>query len=180
MAALINFVTVQIGWFAAVLGAANQMPWLGPLVFVGVLAIHLRLVRRPDLEVGLVIACGIIGLLFDSVLVAAGWVVYPAGYVSEFLAPYWIVTMWMLFGTTLNLSMRWLRGRLALAAVLGATAGPGSYWAGQELGGITFVEPVPALAALAVGWGAIMPFLTILAERLDGVGPAGLVEERIR
>lgn len=179
MAALINFVAFQIGWFSAVLGAANQMPWLGPLVFVGVLAIHLRIVRRPDLEIGLVIACGIIGLLFDSALVAAGWVVYPTGYIADVLAPYWIITMWMLFGTTLNLSMRWLRGRLALAAILGATAGPGSYWAGQKLGGIVFAEPVAALAALSIGWGAIMPLLTVLAERLDGVAPAVLVEERV-
>ena len=32
----------------------------------------------------------------------------------------------------------------------------------------SFVETVPALIALAVGWGVAMPALTRLAARLDG------------
>jgi hypothetical protein len=165
---LINFVAFQVGWFSSVLGAARDMPWLGPLVFAGVLLIHLRQARRPELEAGLVLACGIIGTWFDSFLVATSWVGYPSGQISPFLAPYWIITMWMLFATTLNRSMGWLRGRAVLASVLGAIAGPASYIAGQKLGGIEFREPVFAIAALAVGWAIVMPLLMMLAERLDG------------
>ena len=107
--------------------------------------------------------------MFDSVLVAAGWVTYPSGLFSDLLAPYWIVTMWMLFGTTLNLSMRWLKGRPLLAALLGAIGGPASYVAGQKLGGIVFLEFVPAIIALAIGWAVFMPILMALAERFDGM-----------
>ena len=166
---LVNFAAFQIGWFSSVLGAAREMPWLGPLAFVLVLAIHLRRAPRPQFEIGLVIACGFIGLIFDSVLVAAGWVTYPSGLFSDLLAPYWIVTMWMLFGTTLNLSMGWLKGRPLLAALLGAIGGPSSYFAGQKLGGIVFLEFVPAMIALAVGWAIFMPILMALAERFDGM-----------
>ena len=128
----------------------------------------LRQARRPELEAGLVLACGILGTWFDSLLVATSWVGYPSGQISPFLAPYWIITMWMLFATTLNRSMGWLRGRLVLASVLGAIAGPASYIAGQKLGGIEFREPVFAIAALAIGWAVVMPLLMMLAERLDG------------
>lgn len=76
--------------------------------------------------------------------------------------------MWMLFATTLNRSMGWLKGKLMLATVLGGIAGPMSYIAGQKLGGMQFVEPVAALVFLAVGWAAVMPVLMILASRLDG------------
>ena len=172
MHVLINFVAFQVGWFSSVLGAARDMPWLGPLVFLGVLAIHLRKAERPDLELGLVIACGIIGTWFDSLLVMTGWVTYPAGQFSSIMAPYWIITMWMLFATTLNLSMGWLRGRVVLAVVLGAIAGPASYVAGQKLGGIEFREPLYAIVALGIGWGALMPIIVALAERLDGFAPA--------
>ena len=169
---LINFAAFQIGWFSSVLGAAKQMPWLGPVVFLLVLAIHLRFARRPQFEIGLVIACGVIGLMFDSILVTAGWVTYPSGLFSELLAPYWIVTMWMLFGTTLNLSMGWLKGRPLLAALLGAIGGPSSYIAGQKLGGIVFLDFVPAIVALAIGWAVFMPVLMALAERFDGMPEA--------
>lgn len=175
MQVLVNFIAFQVGWFASVMGAANQMPWLGPLVLAGVLTIHLRQARRPELELGLVIACGIIGTWFDSVLVSSGWVIYPAGQFSALMAPYWIIAMWMLFATTLNRSMGWLRGRAALASILGAIAGPASYYAGHKLGGIEFREPLYALVALAVGWAALMPVLVTLAERLDG-----FVQEPVR
>jgi len=168
MQVFVNFIAFQFGWLSSVIGAARDMPWLGPVVFLAVLLVHLKQARRPDLELGLVIACGVIGTWFDSLLVAAGWVVYPSGQFMPFMAPYWIITMWMLFATTLNRSMGWLRGRLLLAAVLGAVAGPASYVAGQKLGGIVFVEPVAALALLASGWALLMPVLMVLAERLDG------------
>ena len=167
MNVFINFAAFQIGWFSSVIGAAQQMPWAGPVAFLVVLAIHLRQARRPGAELGLVIACGVIGVFFDSLLVALGWVTYPSGLVSELLAPYWIVTMWMLFGTTLNLSMGWMKGRPVLAALLGAVGGPMSYYAGQKLGGIQFIEFVPAMSALAVGWAVFMPLLMRLAERFD-------------
>ena len=100
---------------------------------------------------------------------AAGWVAYTSGQFSDFIAPYWIVTMWMLFATTLNVSMRWLRGRPLLAGFFGAYGGPAAYIAGQALGGITLVSQVPALLALAVGWALIMPVLMWLSEVLDGM-----------
>lgn len=169
MSMLINFVAFQIGWFSSVIGAAKQMPWLGPIAFLLVLALHLRGAHRPHSEVTLIAACGVIGLFFDSVLVAAGWVTYPSGLFSELLAPYWIVTMWMLFGTTLNLSLGWLKGRPLLAAGVGAIGGPASYIAGQKLGGIVFLEFAPAMVSLAVGWAIFMPVLMKLAERFDGM-----------
>lgn len=168
MQLLVNFIGFQVGWFSSVMGAAAQMPWLGPVVFAVVALIHLRQAHRPDLELLLVIAAGFIGIWFDSALVALGWVSYPSGQFSPMLAPYWIVTMWMLFATTLNRSMAWLKGRSVLAAVLGGIAGPASYYAGQKLGGIEFVEPTAALTALSVGWAIVMPLLMMLAERLDG------------
>ena len=166
---LLNFAAFQVGWFSSVIGAAKQMPWLGPLAFLVVLAIHLRRAHRPQSELGLVLTCGVIGVFFDSLLVAFGWVTYPSGLFNDLIAPYWIVTMWMLFGTTLNLSMGWLKGRPLLAAFFGAIGGPASYLAGQKLGGIEFLELYPAMIALAIGWALVMPVLMKLAERLDGV-----------
>ena len=172
MQLLINLLGFKIGWMSSVLGAARDMPWLGPAVLLVVLFVHLRQAERPDLELGLVVACGVIGAWFDSILAATGWVSYPAGQFAPNLAPYWIVTMWMLFATTLNRSMSWLKGRLALAAVMGAIAGPMSYYAGSKLGGIVFESPLAATIVLSVGWAAIMPVVVLLADRLNGFDAA--------
>lgn len=168
MQVLVNILGFKLGWLSAVIGAARQMPWLGPAVLLAVLFVHLRQAKRPDLEIGLVVACGIIGAWFDSILAATGWVSYPSGQIDPHIAPYWIIAMWMLFATTLNRSMSWLKGRPTLAAAMGAIAGPLSYYAGSRLGGIEFVSPVAATITLSVGWALIMPVVVLLAERLNG------------
>jgi hypothetical protein len=171
MSLLINITAFKLGWLSSVFGGAQQLPWLGPLVVFIAVAIHLARAERPSSEFMLIVSCGLIGAVFDSALVAAGWVTFPSGMVSESTAPYWIVTMWMLFGTTINLSMRWMRGRPLLAAAFGLVGGPLAYYAGHKIGGIEFVDQTAALAMLAIGWAVIMPVLMRLGERLDGVSP---------
>lgn len=172
-----NFVIFQIGWFASVIGAAHQLPLLGPLAVLIAIVLHLRFAQRPLPEFALIIACGVIGAFYDSILVAFSWVTYPSGMFHELLAPYWIIGMWMLFATTLNVSLGWLRNRLWLAAVLGFCAGPLSYVGGQKLGGITFVDQTAALLTLGIGWAIMLPALSVLADLLDGVRsePASVV-----
>ena len=166
---LINFAAFEIAWLSSVIGGAQQMPWLGPVAVCVVLAIHLSAARKRFEEVVLVLSCALIGAGFDSLLVTIGWVTYPSGLFSDYLAPYWIITMWMLFATTLNVSMRWLRGRPRLAALFGLWGGPTTYLAGQKLGGIVLVNPLAASLALAIGWAIMMPALMWLSENLDGM-----------
>jgi hypothetical protein len=169
MLLLVNFVIFQVAWLSSVIGGAQNMPWLGPVTVFIALAVHLRFARKPFEEIALVVICALIGATFDSMLVAAGWVTYKAGLFSDYLAPYWIITMWMLFATTLNVSMRWMRGKPKLAAFFGFYGGPAAYLAGQALGGIVLTNQFAALTALAIGWAVMMPMLMWLSENLDGM-----------
>jgi hypothetical protein len=168
---LINVAAFKLGWISSVVGGAQQIPWLGPVVVFAAVALHLSRAQRPSSELVLILSCGLIGAVFDSVLVAASWVTFPSGMFSELMAPYWIVTMWMLFGTTINLSMRWMRGRPLLASAFGFVGGPLAYLGGHKIGGIQFVDQPAAIAMLAIGWAVMMPLLMQLGERLDGVSP---------
>ena len=163
-----NFVAFQIGWFLSVYGGAQQMPWLGPVAVAVALTIHFRSAHKPSQELVLILSCALIGCVFDSALVAFGLVQYYSGVFSEFAAPYWIITMWMLFATTLNVSMRWMRNRERLAVLFGLFGGPVSYIVGQKLGGIILVDQVAALIALGIGWAVMMPILLRLSESFDG------------
>lgn len=164
---LINFVSFQAGWFACVLGAANGMPWLGALLVCLIVAVHIKMADRPRVELQLLLLCVILGLIFDSFLVSSGWVVYPSGVQIAGVAPYWILAMWALFSTTINLSMAWLKSNLVLASVMGAFFGPLSYIAGQRLGAIELIDYRSSLIALAVIWAVAMPIITFVAGRYD-------------
>ena len=169
MKILLNALAFQLGWFACVLGGAYELPWLGTLTAALIVSWHLNQAQRPAKEFTLLAAVGALGAVWDSLLVAAGWLSYPSGTLMPSTAPHWIVAMWVLFASTLNVSLRWLRGRWVIAALLGATAGPLAYYAGAGLGGVVINKPLHAYAALALGWAAFMPLLSILSRRYDGM-----------
>lgn len=163
-----NFILFQLGWFACVITGASGQPWLGVVIAMAIIAWHLRTARQADREVVLIIAAMLIGLIWDSLLVWQGWLQYTSGMFMPTLAPYWIVVMWALFATTLNVSLRWLRSRPVVAILFGAIGGPLAYLGGAGLGAVTLVEQLPALLALVLGWGVLTPLLMRLAQRYDG------------
>jgi hypothetical protein len=166
--ALINYAAFQLGWFSCVLGAAGGRPWLGPVVVSFAVLVHLLMAARPSREFALLVMCALLGLVFDSVLLWTGWVAYPDGGWIPGMAPYWMISLWIVFGSTLNLSMVWLRGRTWLGFLVGSIAGPASYLAGESLNAMSLVQPIPALIALSLGWGLILPALSQLATVFDG------------
>lgn len=164
-----NFVVFQAAWFAAVLGAAHQIPLWGTACAMAAIAWHLGVSARPGQEAKLIcLACGI-GLVFESVVAVQGHVAYPSGQPVSWLAPYWMVALWGELAIALNVTMRWMKRRLWLAAVLGAIAGPAAFASGVRLGGAQFVDATPALVTLACGWALLMPLLVWLSNRFDGV-----------
>jgi hypothetical protein len=165
---LANAVLFQLGWFACVLGAARGQPWAGTVLAVCIVAWHIRCAARPADEIRLLALAVLIGAVWDSLLVTLGWIAYPSGTLLSGAAPYWIVALWALFATSLNVSMRWLKQRWWLAVLLGAVCGPLSYWAAVRLGAVEFVRPVRAIVALLLGWSMIMPALMLLSQRYDG------------
>lgn len=164
---LINVIAFKIGWMASVLGAANGMPFVGPMVVGIAIAIHLYNSHSPMSELQLILMSGATGAICDSLLVSTGWLSYPSGTVLSGFAPYWIVGMWMLFATTFNMAFRWLHSKTVLAFFMGAVFGPLSFYFGAKIGAVELVNPVAAMASLSVIWALAFPSLLALAKRVD-------------
>jgi len=110
----------------------------------------------------------VIGATWDSLLVALSLLDYTSGTLITNTAPYWIVVMWALFATTINVSLRWLKYKYLIAALLGAVAGPLAYYGGSRLGALEFLNPEWALISLAVGWAIFTPLLVLISNYFDG------------
>ncbi len=187
---ILNLALFQLGWWALVLSAAQGQPLIGLAVVALILAWHLGFVRPLASEALLIGLAALIGLSFDSLLIATGWVSFgpPAPVASQALGvathpvlasasfpttstgaslpPSWMIALWANFATTLNLSLAGLQSRPGLAALLGLVGGPLAYWGGAGLGAMTFVTPLPALTILALGWALLTPLLLALAATL--------------
>ncbi|NNC63476.1 MAG: DUF2878 domain-containing protein, partial [Gammaproteobacteria bacterium] len=111
---ILNLVAFQAGWLACVLGAANGVPWIGALAALAAVGLHLALAADAAAEIRLIAIALALGIVFDSALLATGWVSYPSGVLSTYVAPYWILALWALFATTLNGCMSWIKRSLLL------------------------------------------------------------------
>ncbi|MCG6896887.1 MAG: DUF2878 domain-containing protein [Thiocapsa sp.] len=165
-----NLIAFQIGWLACVLGGAHDLPWLGVGVVALVAALHLRLSSDWAREAALLVIVGIIGALWDGLLVRFGFLEYPSGMILPWLAPVWIIAMWVSFATTLNVALAWLKGRWYLATLFGAVGGPLAYYAGAKLGGVRFPDLLVSMAVLAGGWSFLMPLGAWIARQFNGSG----------
>jgi hypothetical protein len=163
-----NVLLYQIGWFAAVLGAARGWPWLGVAVLAAVVAVHLVRARAPARELALLTLAFAIGAVFETLMVQAGLMRFDGGALLAGTAPVWMVALWASFATTLNVSLRALHGRLIAASLLGAVGAPLAYYSGQKLGAVQMVNAGAALAVVAAGWAVLTPLLFLAARRLDG------------
>lgn len=161
-----NVILFQLGWFACVAGAANGYAREGALAAAAIVAWHVLRAAQPRRELLLAAGAAAAGALFETALVQAGWVRFESGVLLEGTAPYWMVALWALFATTLNVSLKSLQSRPWLAAALGAVGGPLAYYAGARLGALQLVQPAAMLAALAVGWALLTPLLLSAARRL--------------
>jgi hypothetical protein len=182
---VINVLGFQLAWWACVVGRSAGLP-----LAVALLAWSVWLAPKPARAVALLLACTLIGLACDGLLlgshllrlvdVPACDVTRPGQWLQVgcrpaaaprpglvlLLAPPWMAVLWPLLGSTLNHSMAWLQRRPVLAALLGAAGGLASYEAGARLGAVEMVDPTTCRIVIAAAWAVLMPGLLALAARL--------------
>jgi hypothetical protein len=170
---VINFVLFQIGWFACVLGAANNKPWLGVLVVLAVVIWHLKQAKSAKPELILLAIALTMGAVFDQLMLSSKLLTYQATGWSAHLVPAWILALWAVFVTALNVSLRWLNnikshGKWLIAVLFGAIGGPLAYMGAARLGAVNLNLYPQSYIALGLGWAIMTPILIKLAQKFDG------------
>ena len=154
MPALLNYLGFQLGWFACVGGAGRNLFYLGPLTAGALLAGHLFFSARRGDELKRLLAVALFGLALELAALSLG----KHRFVGPGMIPWWVVSLWLLLAATLNSSFAWLSNRPALAAVLGAVAGPLCFKAGVGLGaGVYLASPSSASVVLGAQWALVLP-----------------------
>ncbi len=174
----INIICYQAAWLVAVIGAAHDQGWIGP-VAVGLFAIlQFTLSNERGADVRLVLVAAAVGFAIDSLFARSGTLHYAAAVPWVGTAPAWIVALWINFALTLNHAMAYLKTNLVLASLLGAIGGPLAYW-GAATGwhAIEFPDrPAAALLALAIVWALVTPLLCMFAQRLTDHGASAALK----
>jgi hypothetical protein len=166
----INVALFQAGWFGIVLSAAAGAHWIAPLATGAIVLWHLYHARQPRRELALVGIAVALGLVLESIMAGLQIVAQASGSLVSGAPAAWLLCLWAVFATTLNVSLRWLRSRPLLAAGLGAIGGPIAYAGGAGLGALNLETSPLSIGALGIGWALAMPLLLVAAARFDGYG----------
>ena len=170
-----NLLLFQLGWFACVLGGAYDQVLLGSMIAIIVIGYHFYRATDAMQELGLLMLALIFGLVFESIVTSQGLARYRHGQVFESIAPLWMILMWPLFATTLNLSMRWLKGLpLLLTAIIGALFAPLAYYAGNRLGAVEYENFILSMGIIAIAWAVLLPALVVMSLKLNGYSLSSL------
>jgi hypothetical protein len=147
---IINAVGFQLVWFVCVQG--ND---LNAVVAVVSLLVVYLIMFRTDLKIlfGL-IAFSLVGYIGDGIIA----MLFHLDYLGSldyndhfiFLAPVWLLGLWIGFATTLNHSMQWLFKTPFLTVFIALFLVPVSYFAGIKLSGSTFSTSIDALSSGSV------------------------------
>ncbi|KZC16889.1 hypothetical protein RHOFW510R12_03265 [Rhodanobacter sp. FW510-R12] len=164
-----SLIGYQAVWFAAVIGAGHGMAWPGVLGMLVYAVAQLALARNIRVDLSLIAAATVLGVLLDGGMIRYGLVSYASGWPNPRLAPAWILALWITFALTFSQSLRHLQNHLWLAALLGLAGGPLAYLgAARGWQVVSFAEPAwRGLLVLAAGWALATPALAWLARRVS-------------
>ncbi len=164
---LLNYLCLQLIWFAAVLGAVNKIIWPVVVLFMLFVVSVLHPNNRTKGDFQLTLVAVVVGFILDTTWIKLGWLEFTENNGAALLAPWWIILLWASLALTINHSLAWLQSKLWLAAAMSAVASPLSYMAAAKLGAVTVVA-TDWLWFFVIGasWAATVPFLLWLGHYL--------------
>ena len=170
---MINYIKIydiigfKLCWVLCAFSTKWEQPYLGPIVTLLFLLIHLAIVKFNDKDIKIISLAILIGLIVDSLFFRFGLIVYEGGVLANFkIAPLWILSMWGGFAATLLYSLNSIKNRYMVSGLIGLIGGPVSYNAGVQIGSIEINEPLGYIM-LAITWGAIIPCLFYVINNLE-------------
>ena len=161
------FLLSQAGWIAVATLAAHDRG-ISAVMTAAAVALAIVLLSRQRARTALfAAAAAVMGPLADVPLARAGLIILHEPLLLGAVMPLWWWGLWAMFGAALPASFGWLRGRTALAAILGALGGPPAYAAGAGLGAIALPSGAwPSLVAIGAVWAVLMPLAVLAASHV--------------
>lgn len=156
-----NAILFNVAWLLCVLGG-NKVAVITSVV---ALVIHLRYIGGDMREIKLFLQVVLLGFFVDSLFIYSDVLVGPNAFTFP---PVWLLSLWLVFATTLNHCLSWFQQHLFLAFIVGAVAGPMSYLAGTKMTEFDMGTPAfQSILIVSVAWSLLFPICLLLAKSYD-------------
>lgn len=165
----------HVVWLACVLGAARGFGTPAALLCVPLLAVQMVLDRHRISPLRWTLPVAALGAGMDSLLGLAGLIDFHSTPWPSWMAPPWLLAIWVVFAGAAPALMAWLKGRWLMCAALAAVGGPLAYSGGAALGAATLPTPALTLAVMGVLWALLLP---LLVARMPATSAPALSQAR--
>ena len=158
---LTDFIVFQLAWFACVFATLSPIPNILPLLGLGLVSIRTFWVRPIGQVLPFAIACLVLGILGDAILVSSNLLLFST-YPSIAGAPLWMVALWLNFGLMLRPLFTWFLEHY-LRSIIGFSLGGGvAYYSGEKLGVLIFSSGFESWIGVSLEWaiaGMVLRYL---------------------
>lgn len=151
-----NLISFNVAWFGLVLVGNLFIPLA--LLLLGA---QLWISDTDKSDIVLIVLVATVGVTLDFILVNVGVFTFPD---TENI-PYWLITLWVCFASTIRQSLAFLARSRWLQFLLGAFVAPLSYLAGAKAG-VVYLSPsiAESYVLLAGLWGPLMLVIFALSR----------------
>jgi len=184
MANFINIAIVNILWFVIIISAREGVPVIGfTATLLSVLG-HVLLSKNSKRTAVFILVAAGLGAVVDSLFLNVGVVQLSAQSQNSLLSqapqielgsaltltmgPLFMMSFWVNYASSFDLSMNWVTKRVGLAAVLHGIFGPMAYLGGVRFNVISIPDPqLLSLGILGVIWAMAGVFLALAYRYLE-------------
>ena len=165
---ILNAAFFYLIWWGCILGIRSNMYYLGPILTIIFIFVHVNIIPKGKKEIILMSCCGVLALVVESAHMYSGFLSYEGYLLSgSLLPPLWIICIWVTLSATLNYSMFFLKDRWPLMVLCGGIFGPGCYFFAMK-GGILYFNfsILTSLLILSLVWGLALPLMYYINNRV--------------
>ena len=164
---LIDLAIFQAAWFACVLATLSPFPRILPLAGLTLVLVRVLLTQRIKHALPFLLACAILGVLGDALLVKLGFLGFSP-YPNLWGAPLWMVALWLNLGLMLHPLFSCFVDNCLRAMIGFSLGGLAAYYSGDKLSVLTLEKDWQTALAIAVEWaaaGIVLHFVQIRFPR---------------
>ena len=162
MSNTVNFILFQMLWLSSVLGAANGILWPACVILSLMVVVFLKSKYAHSANLKYVVFSVFFGFVIDSILASSGLIEYNYNLGIAYLAPIWILFLWIGFALTFNHSMAWMFKNKMMANVFIGLGAPLSYFSAAKLSAIEINNLSLTLVLISVLWLGFFNFIDVL------------------
>jgi len=164
---IFNIISFYIYWYLCILGPSKDSYYIGPTIALIYFVIHFIYVKNKTDDFKIFFMCGILGVLFESILYYSGFIEYKGLLVDKFhIVPFWVIILWLGFGLTLLHSFKWILGKYTISSILGGLITPLIYLSAHNINSITLNYGLfYSYIILVALWAFLLLFINVMVTK---------------